>query len=107
MSPDRLKILLVEDDELFRLGLQVRLQQEAEIELLAEAEDGETAIDLAKQQPFDLVLLDMGLPGLGGLETCRQLKRNHPKLPILVLTSRNDRSLIARLVAAGDRKSVV
>ena len=101
MSPDRLKILLVEDDELFRLGLQVRLQQEAEIEILAEAEDGETAIDLAKQQPFDLVLLDMGLPGLGGLETCRQLKQNHPQLPILVLTSRNDRSLIARLVAAG------
>jgi two-component system, NarL family, response regulator len=101
MSLDRLKILLVEDDELFRLGLQVRLQQEAEIEVLAEAEDGETAIDIAKQQPFDLVLLDMGLPGLGGLETCRQLKQNHPKLPILVLTSRNDRSLIARLVAAG------
>ena len=101
MPPDRLKILLVEDDELFRLGLQVRLQQEAGIEILAEAEDGETAIDLAKQQPFDLVLLDMGLPGLGGLETCRQLKQNHPQLPILVLTSRNDRSLIARLVAAG------
>jgi two-component system, NarL family, response regulator len=101
MSLDRLKILLVEDDELFRLGLQSYLQGEPGIEVIAEAEDGETAIDLAKQQPFDLVLLDMGLPGLGGLETCRQLKQNHPQLPILVLTSRNDRSLIARLVAAG------
>jgi two-component system, NarL family, response regulator len=101
MPLDRLKILLVEDDELFRLGLQVRLQQEAGIEVLAEAEDGETALDLANQQTFDLVLLDMGLPGLGGLETCRQLKQHHPQLPILVLTSRNDRSLIARLVAAG------
>jgi two-component system, NarL family, response regulator len=96
-----LKILLVEDDELFRLGLQVRLQCEPGIEILAEANDGETAIDLAKQQQFDLVLLDIGLPGLGGLETCRQLKQNHPELPILVLTSRNERSLIARLVAAG------
>jgi two-component system, NarL family, response regulator len=101
MPLDHLKILLVEDDELFRLGLQVRLQGEPGIEVIAEAEDGETAIDLAKQQPFDLVLLDMGLPGLGGIETCRQLKQNHPQLPILVLTSRNDRSLIARLVAAG------
>jgi two-component system, NarL family, response regulator len=101
MPPDRLKILLIEDDELFRLGLQVRLEREPSIELLVEAEDGETAIDLANQQPFDLVLLDIGLPGLGGLETCRQLKQNHPQLPILVLTSRNDRSLIARLVAAG------
>ena len=101
MQLDRLKILLVEDDELFRLGLQVRLQREPGIEILAEAADGETAIDLAKQQQFDLVLLDIGLPGLGGLETCRQLKQNHPQLPILVLTSRNDRSLIVRLVTAG------
>ena len=101
MPLDRLKILLVEDDELFRLGLQVRLQRESAVETLAEANDGETAIDLAKQQPFDLVLLDIGLPGLGGLETCRQLKQNHPQLPILVLTSRNERASIARLVAAG------
>jgi two-component system, NarL family, response regulator len=101
MQQDRLKILLVEDDELFRLGLQVRLQQESDIEVLVEANDGETALDLAKQQPFDLVLLDVGLPGLGGLETCRQLKQNHPGLPILVLTSRNERSLIARLVTVG------
>jgi len=101
MTLDNLKILLVEDDELFRLGLQVRLQQETKIEILAEANDGETAIDLAKQQTFDLVLLDIGLPGLGGLETCRQLKLNHPNLPILVLTSRNERSLISRLVSAG------
>jgi two-component system NarL family response regulator len=81
--------------------LQVRLQQETKIAVLAEANDGETAIDLAKQQPFDLVLLDIGLPGLGGLETCRQIKINHPNLPILVLTSRNERSLISRLVTAG------
>ncbi len=101
MTLDNLKILLVEDDELFRLGLQVRLQQETKIAVLAEANDGETAINLAKQQTFDLVLLDIGLPGLGGLETCRQLKLNHPDLPILVLTSRNERSLIARLVSAG------
>jgi len=101
MTLDRIKILLVEDDELFRLGLQVRLQQETKIEILTEANDGETAIELAKQQPFDLVLLDIGLPGLGGMETCRQLKLNHPNLPILILTSRNERSLISRLVSVG------
>lgn len=101
MSSDRLKILLIEDDELFRLGLQVRLQREAAIEILAEAEDGETGINLAKQQHFDLVLLDIGLPGLAGIETCRQLKQNHPQLPILVLTSHTERSLIVRLVEVG------
>jgi two-component system NarL family response regulator len=101
MTLDRGKILLVEDDELFRLGLQVRLQQEIKLEALVEANDGETAIELAKQQPFDLVLLDIGLPGIGGIETCRQLKFNHPNLPILILTSRSERSLVMRLVAVG------
>ncbi|BBC23511.1 response regulator transcription factor [Pseudanabaena sp. ABRG5-3] len=101
MTLDNRRILLVEDDELFRLGLQVRLQQDTNIAVLAEASDGETAIALAKLQTFDLVLLDIGLPGLGGMETCRQLKQNHPNLPILVLTSRNERTLISRLVTAG------
>ncbi len=101
MSQDHFKILLVEDDELFRLGLQVRLQQESSIEILTEAQDGETAIELAQQQSFDLVLLDIGLPGLGGIETCRQLKQKHPNLPVLVLTSHHERALITRLVAAG------
>jgi two-component system, NarL family, response regulator len=96
-----LKILLVEDDELFRLGLKFRLQQETEIATLIAAEDGETAIELASKQSFDAVLLDIGLPGIGGLETCRQLKAQHPYLPILVLTSRTEPALIARLVEYG------
>ena len=96
-----IRILLVEDDELFRLGLAVRLQRENGLQVEAEAEDGETALLLAKQHPLEIVLLDVGLPGIGGIETCRQLKEQHPELPILVLTSRSDKSLIARLIEAG------
>lgn len=96
-----LKILLIEDDELFRLGLRVRLQQEPDLEVVAEAEDGETAIELASQHPLDAVLLDVGLPGIGGIEACRQLKQRHPQLPILALTSHSQAALIARLVEAG------
>ena len=96
-----LQILLVEDDELFRLGLRMRLQQETGLEIVAEAEDGETAVELANSYPLDLVLLDVGLPGIGGIEACRQIKQQHPELPILVLTSRSEKPLIARLIAAG------
>jgi len=96
-----IKILLVEDDELFRLGLRVRLQQETGLEIMAEAEDGETAIELVNQTPLDLVLLDVGLPGIGGIEACRQIKQQNPRLPILVLTSHSQKSLIARLIEAG------
>jgi two-component system, NarL family, response regulator len=96
-----LRLLLVEDDELFRLGLRVRLQQEVDIQTITEAEDGETALTIAQQTPFDLVLLDIGLPGIGGMETCRQLKVAQPELPILILTSRNEPELITRFIQSG------
>lgn len=101
MSAAPLKILLVEDDELFRLGLYVRLQQEAGLEIVAVAEEGETAVEMANRYPLDLVLLDIGLPGIGGVEACRQIKQQHPNLPILVLTSHSQQSLIARLIEVG------
>ncbi len=96
-----LKILLVEDDELFRLGLRMRLQQEAGVEIVAEAEDGEQAVELASKYPLDLVLLDIGLPGIGGIEACAQIKQKLPKLPILALTSRSEAPLISRLIKVG------
>ncbi|BAZ23593.1 two-component response regulator [Kalymmatonema gypsitolerans NIES-4073] len=101
MPSTPIKILLVEDDELFRLGLRVRLQEETGLEIIAEAEDGETAIELVNQNSLDVVLLDVGLPGIGGIEACRQIKQQNPNLPILVLTSHSQKSLIARLIEAG------
>jgi two-component system NarL family response regulator len=96
-----LRILLVEDDELFRLGLSVRLQQEPSIDVVAEAVDGEMAVELTNQHLPDVVLLDVGLPGIGGVEACRQIKQQHPELPVLVLTSHSQKPLIERLIAAG------
>ncbi|MDX1976661.1 MAG: response regulator transcription factor [Pseudanabaenaceae cyanobacterium bins.68] len=101
MTFPSLKILLVEDDELFRLGLRVRLQQEEGLEILAEANDGETAIELVETHPINLVLLDVGLPGIGGIETCYQLKQRYPDLPVLILTSHSQPAQIARLINCG------
>ncbi|MEA5451102.1 response regulator transcription factor [Leptolyngbya sp. CCNP1308] len=95
-----IQILLVEDDELFRLGLSTRLQQESTLHIAAEAEDGETAIQQVDQQNFDIVILDVGLPGIGGVEACRQIKQQHPDLPVLVLTSHSQPTLIAQLIKA-------
>jgi len=101
MKSAELRVLLVEDDELFRLGLNIRLQQEAGIKIIGEASDGETAVELTNQYLPDVVLLDIGLPGIGGVEACRQIKQNHPDMPLLVLTSHSQPSLIQRLIAAG------
>lgn len=101
MKTSSLRILLVEDDELFRLGLSTRLQQEPGLEVVAEAVDGETAVELSNQHLPDVVLLDVGLPGIGGVEACRQIKQQHPEIPVLVLTSHSQKPLIERLIAAG------
>ncbi|NEQ24939.1 MAG: response regulator transcription factor [Microcoleus sp. SIO2G3] len=101
MKPAPLRILLVEDDELFRLGLSMRLSKEPGLEVVAEAVDGETAVELANQHLPDVVLLDVGLPGVGGVEACRQIKQRHPEMPVLVLTSHSQKQLIERLIAAG------
>ncbi|NJK58264.1 MAG: response regulator transcription factor [Pleurocapsa sp. SU_5_0] len=98
---NNLRVLLVEDDELFRLGLVVRLQQEKGIEILAEAIDGEMAVELTNQYLPDVVLLDVGLPGIGGVEACRQIKQLHPNIPVLVLTSHFKKQLIEQLIAVG------
>ncbi len=101
MASPPLKILLVEDDELFRLGLRVRLEQEPGLEIVAEAEDGETAIEMVKRHSLNIVVLDIGLPGLGGVEACRQIKQLAPHLPILVLTSHTQKALINRIIEVG------
>ena len=98
-----MRALVVEDDELFRLGLEVTLQGFAGIEAVTAVGDGEQALDLLRQQRFDVVLLDLGLPGLGGMETCRRISAEQPQLPVLVITSQEDPAWCRRMVRAGAR----
>jgi len=79
------KILLVDDDEVLRGALveQLRLHEEF---IVQEAESGARALEAAKEQYFDAVLLDVGLPDLDGREVCRLLRRNGVKSPIIMLT---------------------
>ncbi|PZO47096.1 MAG: DNA-binding response regulator [Phormidesmis priestleyi] len=72
-----------------------------QLEIVAEATDGESAVELANQVQPDVVLLDVGLPGIGGVEACRQIKVQHPDLPVLILTSHSQKSLIEQLIGAG------
>ncbi len=81
MKSSPIRILLAEDDELFRLGLRMRLQQQPEIEVVAAAEDGETAVELAKQHSLDLVLLDIGLPGIEVLKPAVKSNNSSPCYP--------------------------
>jgi two-component system, NarL family, response regulator len=98
-----MRVLVVEDDELFRLGLELTLQGFTGIEAVTAVADGEQALDLLRHQAFELILLDLGLPGLGGLETCRRISADHPRIPVLMVTSQDDPVWCHRLVRAGAR----
>jgi two-component system NarL family response regulator len=71
------------------------------LQVIAEAEDGEMAVELTQEHLPNVVVLDVGLPGMGGIEACRQIKQRHPDIPVLILISHTQKSLIERLISAG------
>jgi two-component system KDP operon response regulator KdpE len=81
------RILIVEDDLSLRRSLRATL---AALEFsIAEASTGEEALMLLHGSQFDAVLMDINMPGIGGVETCRRIRRTHPLLPVLMLTVRD------------------
>ncbi len=82
------RILIVEDEPALRLGLSDRLRSEGyEVEVAA---DGEAGFARAREEPFDLLLLDVMLPGRSGFDVCRDLRREGIETPILMLTARGE-----------------
>lgn len=84
-----IKTLLVEDHELERLGLSIMLEQAENIELIGQAENGQIGVDLAKSLLPDVIVMDIGLPIIDGIEATRQIKAFNPECKILIFTSRD------------------
>lgn len=100
MLDNALRILIIEQDELFRLGLKIRLGQEAAFEIIAEAEDGDTGLLLLQSQPFDIVLIDIDRSEIASIQLCQRIKQQYD-LPILILASRSQPTFITQLITAG------
>lgn len=98
---DLKKILVIDDDETSRLVARVLLERRNC--LVVEAESGAQAIDLVKDEPFDLVLMDLSMPGMDGFETTRRIRDDnvHPKLPIVALTADTSKRVPALFLEAG------
>ena len=95
------RLLLVDDHEVVRAGLRTLLDLEADLEVVGEAPSGEEALGLAQRLRPDLVLLDVVMAGLGGVETCRAL-RSLPRPPrVLMLTSYSDDDAVISSILAG------
>jgi two-component system, NarL family, response regulator LiaR len=96
-----IRILLVDDHPIVREGSRAVLETQPDFEVVAEAENGEEALRLATAVQPDILLLDLEMPVLDGVETIRQLSRRIPKLRILVFTAFDDEDRIISAVQAG------
>lgn len=95
-----MRVLLIEDDEAFRLGIEAFLAELPGVDGVIAAADGEQGLELLGRTPCDLAVLDIGLPGLGGLETCRRITAGFD-IPVLILTSQEDERWVRRMWEAG------
>ncbi len=97
-----IRILIADDHPVFRFGLRALLQAEAGMEVIGEATTGEEAIERAAALAPDIILMDINMPGINGIEATRRILAQHPHIGILVITMFDDDSLFAA-VRAGAR----
>lgn len=97
----KIRVLIADDHAILREGLKALLALADDIEVVGEAADGQEAIDRARTLRPDLVLMDVAMPGLGGLEATLAIKREHPDVKILVLTQYADAEYVRRFLQAG------
>ncbi|HEY0693802.1 MAG TPA: response regulator transcription factor [Kribbella sp.] len=97
-----IEVVLVEDHPMFRFGLRTRLEHESDLAIVGEAGSGEEALELVAQLAPDVVVIDLNLPGLGGIEVIRRLGISAPRVAPLVLTMLDDESVFGA-VRAGAR----
>ncbi|WP_460756936.1 response regulator [Marinomonas epiphytica] len=99
--PSRLGVLLVDDHTLVLDGLQARLELEENIDIVGTASNGQEALDKAAQLKPDLVLMDVSMPVLNGLEATKRFKAEQPSIKILMLSMHNDKEYILSLIQSG------
>lgn len=95
------KILIAEDHPMLRQGMRELLERESDFQVVAEAGDGEEAVSQATKLKPDVILMDVGMPKLSGLEATKQIKSEHPEIVVLVLTIHDEDEYIMGLLEAG------
>lgn len=96
-----LQVLIVDDDDLFRRAVRTLLETDRRLTVVGEAADGEQAIKLATQLAPHVILMDLDIPGVAGLEAITQLARQTPSARVIVLTGSNDPRSIELAQSAG------
>ena len=100
---DKLTVLLVDDHALVRRGFRRILEDDAEIEVVGEASDGEEAVRLAAKERPEVIVMDCAMPGMNGLEATRRILEARPDAAILMLSMHSEDTLVRQALDAGAR----
>ncbi len=96
-----MRIVLADDHKIVRDGLQSLLEKQPDMEVVGEADNGRTAVSLAQELSPDIVILDIAMPELNGIEATRQLTLKNPKVKVLALSMHSDRRFVAQMFRSG------
>ncbi|MGA2171807.1 MAG: response regulator transcription factor [Sedimentisphaerales bacterium] len=96
-----IKIILADDHAMLRHGLSKSLQNEKDMEVIAQAKDGRTTVELAKELSPNIVIMDIGMPDLNGIEATRQIAKECPKVKVIGLSMHSSKNFIIEMFKAG------
>src|ERR1700719_3485752 len=96
-----IRVLVADDHPLLRSGIKQVLGQESDVAVLGEAEDSEQVLQRIDEQGWDVVVLDIAMPGRSGLDALREIRRRRPNLPVLVLSMHSEEQFAIRAIKAG------
>lgn len=99
--PDMIRVALADDHRILRTSLAMFLNDNASIEVVGEADDGQQALDVVREQQPNVLLLDLNMPGVSGLDVLPDIRKTWPDIKVLVLTGRDEDSYIMRALRAG------
>lgn len=101
------RVLLADDRQMTRDGLRALLEKRPDTKVIGEACDGREAVELSQQLRPDVVVMDISMPGLNGIEATKQILRDHPKIKILALSVHTDRRYALTMLEAGAMAYVI
>src|SRR5271154_5254715 len=97
----KIRVLIADDHAILRAGLKLLVNAQADMEVVSEAPDGEKAVQAARKTRPDVALLDLTMPGVGGMKALQEMARNCRQTRVLVLTMHDDSAYLRSVLAAG------
>jgi two-component system, NarL family, response regulator NreC len=104
---NKLRILVADDHGLVRKGICLQLQQHEQFEVIGEARDGREAVRIAEELKPDIIVMDIAMPNLNGIDATAQILKNNPRIGVVLVSMHTDDSYLARALNAGARGYLV